>query len=372
MLRLNIKRRYIKILFFAVFLSFVWGLWWGYYQDYQGRPESWAKGELKVLAEAGRFDPTFIEKFSKSEKIILRVTTKATPQELLRELLSHHEEYDIVQFSSFLADSFLLNNLLEEIDDQHIRNAANISVDFKNLSFDPENRYLIPLFWGVNGYVYNSEKIVSPDSLLDLLNDSALRAKIALLASPVELYTLATQIRPIIKTWVNTGNQQGVNQELKAVKEKIGTFRLEPIDELKSNQLFAAQISNGDAAKFLSENLAFKYFVPVEKANLWVGVLGIVKDSQKKKLAEQAINHLLSDEWSEKLAQASFQATVLSTLNSSDVLKPLQKAQFVREIRLSRFQLFYDREAYEPLWSSSIKEMVPELWKFVKSAAIDD
>jgi spermidine/putrescine transport system substrate-binding protein len=371
-MKISIKRRYVKILFFAVFLSFVWGLWWGYYQDYQARPESWAKGELKVLAEAGRLDPAFIEKFSRSEKIILRVTTKNTPQELLRELLSHHQEYDLVQFSSFLADSFILNNLLEEIDDQRIRNARNISIDFKNLSFDPENRYLIPIFWGVNGFVYDPQSLPAPDSLIDLLSDSATRSKVSLMASPIELYTLATQIKPIIKTWVNTGNQQGVNQELKTVREKLGPIRHLPFDELKKKELYAAQIPNGDAANFLKENGQFKYFVPVERANLWVGVIGIIKDSQKKKLAEQAINRLLADDWSEQMVKSSHEATVLSSLNDSKSLLPLQKAQFVRDIRLSRFQLFYDREVYEPLWSSSIKEVVPELWKFVRSSTQDE
>jgi spermidine/putrescine transport system substrate-binding protein len=368
----SIKRRYVKVLFFAVFLSFVWGLYWGYYQDYKARPESWAKGELHILAEAGRFDPAFVEKFSRAEKIILRVTEKETPQELLRELLSHHQDYDLVQFSSFLADSFLLENLLEEIDDTRFRNAKNISIDFKNLSFDPENRFLIPLFWGVNGYVYNSEALPAPDSLTDILNNPTLRPKVALMASPVELYTLATQFRPIIKTWVNTGNQQGVNQELKAVKEKLGPIRQLPLEELKKKDLIAAQIANGDAAVFLQENSQFKYFVPVERANLWVGVIGIMKESRKKKFAEQAINRLLSDEWNSQLIKSSNEATVLASLNSDHTLLPLQKAQFVREIRLSRFQLFYDREAYEPLWSASIKEVVPELWKFIKTSVVEE
>lgn len=365
------KKRYLKILFFTVFLSFVWGLWWGYYQDYQSRPESWAKGELNVLAEAGRFDPAFIEKFSRSEKIILRVTSKATPQELLRELLSYHRNYDLIQISSFLADSFQLESILDQVDDQRIRNYRNISIDFKNLSFDPENRFLVPLFWGVNGYIYDGETLKEPDSLVEILNDSSLRAKVSLMPSPVELFTLATFMRPIIKTWVNTGNQSGVNQELKAVKEKLGSFRTAPFEELKKKEIVLAQVPNGQAAQFLKDNLNYKYFVPVERSNLWVGVIGISKDSKQKKLAEQAINRLLSDEWNSQLVKTAHQATVLSSLNDSDSLLPLQKAQFVREIRLSRFELFFDRETYEPLWSSAIKDVVPDLWKLVKSSDTD-
>lgn len=371
-MQVSVKRRYLKILFFAVFLSFVWGLWWGYYQDYKARPESWAKGELRVLAEAGRFDPEFVEKFSRSEKIILRVTEKATPQELLRELLSHHREYDLVQFTSFLADSFHLESLLEEIDINRLRNAKNISIDFKSLSFDSENRFVIPLFWGVNGFVFDSQKIPEPDSLADLLNQSSVRSKVALMPSAVELYTLAIHFRPIIKTWVNTGNHGGVNQELKAVKEKLGPIRLRPFEELKKKDLYMAQISNGEAAEFLQNNPDFKYFVPVERANLWVGVIGITRESKKKKMAEQAINRLISDEWSAHFVKSARVATVLTSLNESKQLLPLQKAQFLREIRLSRFQLFYDREIYEPLWSASIKEVVPEVWKFVKTSIVED
>lgn len=366
-----VKKRYLKVLFFAVFLSFVWGLWWGYYKDYQSRPESWAKGELRVLAEAGRFTPEFIEKFSRSEKIILRVTTRPTPQELLRELLSYHRQYDLIQFTSFLADSFQLESVLHEIDDQRIRNYKNVSIDFKGLGFDPENRYLVPLFWGVNGYVYDSQTVKEPDSIFALFNDSNLRGKVALMASPVELFTLATQLRPIIKTWVNTGNQSGVNQELKAVREKLGTYRAGALEDLKNKHLVVAQVPNGEAAEFLHNNPQYKYFVPVERANLWVGVVGIAKDSSNKKLAEQAINRLLSNEWNEQLVKSSRLATVVATLNDSKGLLPLQKAQFVREIRLSRFELFFDREVFEPLWSTAIKDVVPELWKLIKTADTD-
>ncbi len=350
----------------AVFMSFVWGLWWGFYQDVKTRPYSWGRGEIRVLAEEGHFTQGFIDRFSRAEKIILKVTTKATPQELLRELLSHHQDYDLIQFSSFLADSFILENVFDEVHDDDINNFSNISVDFKNLGFDPENRFVIPLFWGVNGYVYNSKEIKEPDSIIELMANEKVRPKVSFLPSPVELYSIATHLKPIVKTWVNTGNQDGVNQELKTVKNAIAQFEGAPFESLKSGKLVVSQVANGDAAKFLSENPDFKYFVPEERANLWVAVIGISRDSKNKKLAEDAIGRMLSNKWNQYLVKTANRATVLSSLNSSKDILPLQKSQFVREIRLSRFELFYDRETYEPVWNAAIKSVFPDLWKLLK------
>src|SRR5689334_13306917 len=109
------KRNFLRFSFIIVLLSFMWGLWWGFYQNYQSRPESWARGEINILAEEGRFSPEFIQQFSSDERVILKITTRPTPQLYLQEMLSQPQKYDLFEFNSFMVDSFIMDNVFQEL-----------------------------------------------------------------------------------------------------------------------------------------------------------------------------------------------------------------------------------------------------------------
>ncbi len=354
---LFMKKSFFKVTFIAVLLSFIWGLWWGFYRDYKLRPQKWARGEIHILAEEGRFTPAFIEKFARDEEIMLRITTKSSPQEFLRELLSSRGKYDLIELSSFFIDSFIIENVFDEIDRDRVTNFENVSIDFQNLNFDPEGRNLLPLFWGVNGFVFNQDKIKEFDSIAAILNSQS--GAVALSPSSVEAYSLAIKLSPIIKTWVNTGNQPDLLKDLKALSLKFPVFSSEIENGLTAGTLAAGQMTNGKAANFLKENQKFQFQLPIEKANLWIGLVGLTKDSQNKKLAQEVMNRFLMPKWSKELVLTTSEATTNNLLDTDPVILPQQKAQFVRELRLSRFELFYDHETLEPVWMSALRQVFP-------------
>ena len=48
--------------------------------------------------------------------------------------------------------------MLQELDFDNLDNFKNIDPMFKNLLFDPENKYSVPYFWGTMGIVYDSAR----------------------------------------------------------------------------------------------------------------------------------------------------------------------------------------------------------------------
>ncbi|MEK6556290.1 MAG: extracellular solute-binding protein [Bdellovibrionota bacterium] len=348
------KKRFKKIAFITIFLSFFWGLWWGFYQDYRLRPENWAKGELNVLTQSQMFDVQFLQKFAAEEGFILKVKSVSTPQAFLQEMLTHSSSYDIIQFNSFLADSFLVENVFYELDRDRIKNMQNISIDFQNLNFDPNSQYLVPLYWGVNGFVYNKEKIENIGSIFQISKQTTL------LPSSVESYAYATKMKPIIKNWAATGNEESLLKDLKSISAEFPSFSQDLDGALITGSNVAAQSTNGKAAAFLAKNKNFRFDLPIEKANLWVSVMGVTKDSPHKKVAQEVLNRFLMPKWSEELTRSTHEATVNALLDRSEKILPQQKSQFIRELRLSRFELFYDHESFEPLWMRSLKEVFPQ------------
>lgn len=351
------KKSFYKVTFIAVLLSFIWGLWWGFYRDYKLRPQKWARGEIHILAEEGRFTPEFIAKFAEEEEIMLRITTRSTPQEFLRELLSARGKYDLIEINSFLIDSFIIENVFDEYDRERVANYENISIDFQNLNFDPEGRHLLPIFWGVNGFVYNSERLKEFDSIEGSL--AAQAGPIAIPPSSVEAYSLAVKMSPIIKTWVNTGNQPDLLKDLKALSTKFPIFSNDIEKGLTDGTIAAGQMTNGKAAKFLAGTKNFQFHLPAEKSNLWIGLIGMTKDSRNKKLAQEVLNRLLTPKWSKQLVLSTAEATPNGLLDADPEILPQQKAQYVRELRLSRFELFYDHETFEPVWMGALRQVFP-------------
>ena len=46
--------------------------------------------------------------------------------------------------------------MLAELDYSHIPNFQLIDDTYKNLSYDPENKYTVPYTWGTLGIIYNT------------------------------------------------------------------------------------------------------------------------------------------------------------------------------------------------------------------------
>ena len=351
------KKRFQKTLFIAILLSFIWGLWWGFYRHYRERPENWSGAEIQVLAFDKIFTEEVIKKLAIEEGIDLRVTHISHPQNFLQQMLTSGADYDLIQVNSFLAGSFLIENVFEPLDWEMIPNKQNISIDFQNLSYDPNSQFFLPLFWGVNGFLYDSSVLSSFESL------EKLTPQLVLSPSAVEAYTYATRLRPIIKNWLVTGNEEGLKEDLKEISNQWPEFSSSGVQQLVEQKKVAVQITNGRAAEFLKKHHHLRYGLPVEKANLWVGMIGISKDSQNKKIAHQVLNQLLNPKWALEIIKSNQEATVNTLLDNSDSIAPQQKSNFIRELRLSRFELFYDNEAFEPLWSRYLKEFLPQVFK---------
>lgn len=53
-------------------------------------------------------------------------------------------------------------DMLAELDYSHIPNFDHIADTYKNLSYDPENKYTVPYTWGTLGIIYNTTMVSQP------------------------------------------------------------------------------------------------------------------------------------------------------------------------------------------------------------------
>jgi spermidine/putrescine transport system substrate-binding protein len=344
--------KYLKILSLAIIFSFIWGAWWGFYSYEQERPDN-KKGPLvRWLGLKGVMPVQFVEEFSIKNELQLHVTEMSTEAELLREALTHTENYDIIQISTFVSKSFLVENVFAPLNMDTVSNFKDVSVDFKSLDFDLDNKFLLPLTWGLNGFVVNAKEIsLNTESINELMHPSS---KLALIRSPVELFNLAIKFKPIIKTWVETGQNEELKKSLRELKSTMSHWPSDAIALLKEGKLNVVQTTNGEAAFLVGPGSQYRFVLPLERATLWINLIGVSVGARDIPFAHHVMNLLLQADTNKRLVEINKHSSVVNSSNESN-LPLLQQAQFIRKVPLSRVELFINREAIEPIWQQAIQ-----------------
>jgi spermidine/putrescine transport system substrate-binding protein len=341
------RSKYWKIVILAIFFSFVWGTWWGLYSYEQKNPKKKHGPEIRLLVQRGALPEKVVSEFQQQLNVDLLVTEEGSEVDLLREVLSHYQNYDVIELPSFVLKSFLLDNVLLPLNTHDVPNLSQVSIDFRHLDFDPDDAYLVPVSWGLTGFVVNTKTYKWQDETLESLLSG--QAKVALLDSPVESMNVVSKVKPILKTWVETGQTEELNKLAREFRRQIRVFTSDPREQLIKGEVQVAQMQQGRVAKLVADDPTYQFLLPKERGILWIRFLGVSRGVKDSVLAHEVLNALLQPRMNRLLAEQSEAATVLTTLNDSD-LPALQKAKFVRAVPLSRVELYVNHEALEPTW----------------------
>ena len=68
-------------------------------------------------------------------------------------------DYDVIVPSDYMISQLIEEDMLAELNYDNIPNFEKIDDRFKNLSYDPENKYTVPYTWGTLGIIYNTAKV---------------------------------------------------------------------------------------------------------------------------------------------------------------------------------------------------------------------
>lgn len=333
-------RRYLYVVLLTVFFSFLWGVWWGFTPPEEGYTWLNKSESIKVLAPNGVLSKSFINDFAQQENINIELTEMGSAISMLRELLSYDKKYDVVLFSSFLSDSIILDHYFSELKEDQLDIQTQVSVDFLQLNFDPNNKYSVPLLWGVNGWLV-PKKLDTPSFSLKSQD------KLLVLDEPAELFGLSTKLMPIVRSWVETGE----TSKLMENKTFFSKFNFNS---------GIRQISSGALTDELLKDHVFR--LAQERSHLWIMHASVSKSSSNKKLAEEWLRLVLLPKWSERLSNEAAAATVNKRLDSSDNLPAYRKASYIRRLPLNKIELFSSHEAYEPIFMSILQKIHPSVF----------
>jgi spermidine/putrescine transport system substrate-binding protein len=99
--------------------------------------------------------------FTAATGIKVESITYESTEEAVENLRSG-QAYDVVVIENRFIPSLVKEGLLATIDRSRLPNFRNISLNFRDLMYDPGNRYAIPYSWGTTGLLVRTDLVAEP------------------------------------------------------------------------------------------------------------------------------------------------------------------------------------------------------------------
>lgn len=279
------------VLFFG--FGFLWGKFY-YYGDQQPL-EVFGKRELRVLASPQLISDDVLENYHMQHQTQIFLDTYETDSEFKEK--TQNENYDVVFVSSDLSKDLILQEKLLNTSNEQLKNKTYVSADFSKLPYDKELNYVVPLFWGLRGIVFNKQKTKKTD-FIDAKDISKTAFKDRASMSIPSLSVLA-----------------------------------DVIQKLKDESLWIAQVDSSIAYELMNADQKFDFAVTSEGATLWTTNVGILKTTKNYSSAVSFVDFLLQKEIMLELIKHNKLSTTHKDLDSENI-KPYLKSSFIRQVNL--------------------------------------
>lgn len=244
------------------------------------------------------FEEYYLEKYGKKVKV--NYSTYATNEDMYSKLKSGAGSYDIIIPSDYMIDKMIKEDMLIPFNAQSIENYGNISDQFKNLYYDPQNLYSVPYTYGMLGVIYNEQLVDAEDVAEEswgLLWNEKYRGKILQFNNPRDAFGSAMYY---VGLDVNSEDKADWDSALAKLVEQKPLIQAYVNDEIFNKMTTAsaaiAPYFAGDFVTMAADNEDLKFYYPKEGSNLFVDAMCIPKSSKQPDVAKEYINFMLSAE----------------------------------------------------------------------------
>lgn len=269
-----------------------------------------------------------IKEFEEKYDIKVNYVTYSSNEEMLAKIMAGDDIFDISVASDYMVEVMRKQKLMEEIDMGNVPNFKNIGDEFKNLSFDPGNKYSVPYMWGTGVIAVNTGKVSggSITSYGDLWN-SEFKNYLVVLDDERALIGIALKKLGYSLNETDPAKLEQARVELLKLKPNIKFFNSDsPKTELLNGGATAGYMWGAEAALAGKQNKDIKAFFPKEGMYIWQDNFVIPKGAIHKKNAEAFINFLLdpkvSAEISKEFPYANPNLAAHQYIDKSDLSNP--------------------------------------------------
>ena len=253
--------------------------------------------EVNLYAWSEYIPQALLDGFTNETGIKVNYDTYSSNEELMAKLQAGASGYDVIIPSDYTVTIMINQKLLEELDFSKIPNFANIDETFKNLKFDPGNKYSVPYQWGTTGLAINRTLVTKQITKWADLWASDYNGKLVMLDDEREVIGMVLSVLGYDRNTTNETELEEAKAKLIELMPNIRVFDSDsPKTALLAGDVWMGLVWNGEAAIAHSENPSIDYICPEEGCGIWVDNLSIPKGAPHKDAALTLINYILKPE----------------------------------------------------------------------------
>lgn len=261
-----------------------------------GQKDGTSKNGQVIVYNWGEYiDPEIIDLFEEETGIDVIYEEFETNEIMYPKIQSGAIAYDVVCPSDYMIQRMIENNLLAEINYDHIPNLKYIGDNFMKMSrqFDPENKYSVPYLWGTVGILYNKKMVDEPVDSWGILWDKKYEDSILMQDSVRDAFAVALKYLGYSLNSTDLDELEAAKNLLIEQKPLVQAYVIDQVrDKMIGGEAALGVIYSGEALYCQQENPDLDYVIPKEGTNIWIDSWVIPKNAKNVENAEAFINFL--------------------------------------------------------------------------------
>ena len=329
--------------------------------------EKYGSNVLKLYLPGEYLGENVISDFEKQYGVRV-IVENFDSNEMMYTKLMAGDRYDVIIPSDYMIERLMNEDFLQPLDKSMIPNMENMSDAVLGMSYDPDNTYSIPYFWGSVGLVYNHENVdpaVIESEGWEVLRNTDYAGHIYIYDSERDSFMMAFKA---LGYSMNTEDPNEINAAYEWLLQMNNTMSPvyvtdEVIDGMMNGYKDIAVVYSGDAAVVLDENEDMSFYMPSQGTNIWCDAMVIPQNAENPKHAHEFINYMLTYEAAfdntETVGYTSPNAEVFEEMTSSEDLYA-DNAAYLPRSGYDKDEMFHDNQ--------TLMRELSKLWIKVKAA----
>lgn len=254
--------------------------------------------ELRLFTWPDYMDPALLDEFRSTYGVRVVVDYYDNNEALIAKLQAGGlGQYDVIIASDYAAETLGGQQMLVPLDHALIPNLANLDARFREMPFDPGNRYTATYQWGTSGLGVRSDRVtgdIQPSWRLVFEPDEQ-PGPFAMLADPRETIGAALIYLGHSANSTEPAELERAEALLMAQRPRVLTYApfASSRDLLASGDVVLAHNYSGDILMVQEDVPAIRYVIPREGAILWTDNMAVPARAPAPYTAMVFINFIL-------------------------------------------------------------------------------
>ena len=239
---------------------------------------------VSVFSWESYFEPEVCEKFEKETGIRIEWHYFQNLGEMNAQLRSHPDAFDVVILDDMSLGELIELQLLRPLPPDSVPNLRHIDPRYRDLPFDPGNRFSVPYMWGTTLLAHRKDRVENPEPSWSLLWNPDYRGKVSMINERQDAYSICLLL---LGKDLNSSDPADLEAATEKMLEQVEAVHvsygdLESLKEdMKGDRCWIAPLYSGDAALIATEDENIGFFIPKEGAPLWLDSFAVPKDAQR-------------------------------------------------------------------------------------------